>query len=112
MHPTSTRSAFWVVAYVLFIANAGGNLLSPLYEMYREQWHFDASDLTIIYAIYALVLIPGFPVFGVLSRSISPRVMMLGAILFVLLGSAIALGARNIGWLIAVRVCQGIGASR
>jgi MFS family permease len=35
--------------------------------------------------------------------------MMLGAVLFVLLGSAIALGSRNIEWLVAVRVCQGIG---
>jgi MFS family permease len=108
-HQQSARWAFAVVAYALFISNAGGNLLSPLYELYRRAWDFPAADITIIYAIYALVLIPGLPIFGALSKRLGSKTTLMIAGIFVLVGSALALVSVSVIWLGAVRVLQGIG---
>jgi MFS family permease len=95
------------VAYVLFVVNAGTNLPTPLYERYREAWGFSPAILTVIYALYALTLIPALPIFGSLSDRFERTRIMLAGLATIFLGSLVALFARNIAWLFAVRIIQG-----
>ncbi len=103
------RSArnFFLVAYVLFVCNAGTNLPTPLYERYREAWGFSPAMLTVIYALYALTLIPALPLFGALSDRFERTRLMLAGLVTILLGSVLALFARDVTWLFAVRIIQG-----
>jgi MFS family permease len=107
--PTSVRSArwFWLVAYVLFVVNAGTNLPTPLYEKYREAWGFSPAILTVIYALYALTLIPALPYFGSLSDRFERTRILLAGVGVIFAGSLVAFFAENIGWLFAVRIIQG-----
>ena len=107
--PKAGRSTGWflLVAYVLFVVNAGTNLPTPLYERYREAWGFSPAILTVIYALYALTLIPALPVFGSLSDRFERTRIMLAGIATIFVGSLVALFAQNIAWLFAVRVIQG-----
>jgi MFS family permease len=100
---------FYLIAYVLFIGNAGANLLSALYGSYRQVWHLSAGTLTLVYALYALTLIPALPYFGRLSDRINSRSMLLGGLLCILMASVLALLAQSVTWLFWVRVLQGVG---
>ena len=105
----SARSARWfaLVAYVLFVVNAGTNLPTPLYEKYREAWGFSPAVLTVIYALYALTLIPALPYFGALSDRFERTHLLLAGLVTIFAGSLLAFFAESIAWLFAVRIIQG-----
>jgi MFS family permease len=105
----SVRSArgFFLVTYVLFVVNVGTNLPTPLYEKYREAWGFSPAILTVIYALYALTLIPALPLFGSLADRFERVRILLAGIGVIFTGSLVAFFAQSIGWLFAVRIIQG-----
>ncbi len=111
MSPTPRRLRsgrwFWLVTYVLFVVNVGTNLPTPLYERYREAWGFSPAILTVIYALYALTLIPALPLFGSLADRFERVLILLAGIGVIFAGSLVAFFAENIGWLFAVRIIQG-----
>ena len=49
---------------VLFFASAAA---SPLYGVYQAQFHFSATTLTAVFAVYVLVLLVTLLFFGSLS---------------------------------------------
>jgi MFS family permease len=49
------------------------NLATPLYVGYSAQFGFSTAILALIFAVYALVLIPSLPVFGQLSDRFGRR---------------------------------------
>jgi len=105
----SVRSArgFFLVTYVLFVVNVGTNLPTPLYEKYREAWGFSPAILTVIYALYALTLIPALPLFGSFADRFERVRILLAGISVIFTGSLVAFFAQSIGWLFAVRIIQG-----
>lgn len=84
------------------------NLATPLYAVYRHRFGFSAAELTLIFAIYAVVLIPSLLILGQLSDQLGRRrVMAVG-----LLGGAASLTlfavASGTAWLFAARASQGL----
>ena len=47
------RAAFWLLAFVFAATMLGTTLPTPLYVIYQAQWHFPASVVTLIFAVYA-----------------------------------------------------------
>lgn len=52
------------VAAALFALLLAANLPTPLYAVYRERFGFSSVVLPLIFAVYALVLVPTLLVFG------------------------------------------------
>src|SRR5262245_59109527 len=102
------RWPFFAVAAALFILLAGANLPTPLYTVYRQQFGFSTVVLTLVFAVYAVVLIPSLLVFGQLSDSLGRRKVIVAGLCAAGLAMALFAAARGTGWLFAARGVQGI----
>src|SRR5919199_1291614 len=99
---------FAVVAGALFVMLLDGNLPTPLYGVYREAFGFSATTLTLIFAVYALALVPSLLVFGQLSDRVGRRPVIVGGLAVAALGLVVLAGAQSTAALLAGRVVQGI----
>jgi len=104
----SRTSAFWIVAYSLFITLFGTNLAAPLFALYRLQWNLPPSVMTLLFAAYAVVVIPVILVAGPLSDRIGRGKLLLAGALFALLGSVCFLYADGPVMLVLSRMLQGV----
>jgi MFS family permease len=104
----SSRTPFLVVAGALFVLLLDGNLPTPLYAVYRERFGFSGTELTLIFAIYALALIPSLLVFGQLSDSVGRRRVIAGGLGTAALGLLLLALAQSTAWLFVARAVQGL----
>jgi MFS family permease len=104
----SPSRPLWVLGAGLFVLLMGSNLPTPLYAVYRQRFGFSSVVLTLIFAIYALVLIPSLLLFGQLSDRIGRRrVIALGLGVATVALVLFAL-ARSTVWLFVGRGVQGL----
>src|SRR5215213_4110355 len=82
----SRSASFAIVAMALFVLLLDGNLPTPLYAVYQEEFGFSGTTLTLIFAVYAIVLIPSLLVFGQLSDRVGRRPVIVGGLAVAALG--------------------------
>ena len=97
-----------IVAGALAALLLGANLASPLYGVYRGLFGFDSLVLTLVFAVYALVLAPSLLFFGELSDRIGRRPVILGGLVVGTIGLALFVLATSVAWLFAARIAQGV----
>jgi MFS family permease len=105
---TRSRAPFVVVATALFVLLLDGNLPTPLYAVYRERFGFSGTELTLIFAIYAMALIPSLLVFGQLSDRLGRRRVIAGGLCVAAVGLALLALAQSTTWLFVARAVQGL----
>jgi MFS family permease len=105
---TRSRAPFVVVATALFVLLLDGNLPTPLYAVYRERFGFSGTELTLIFAIYAVALIPSLLVFGQLSDRVGRRRVIAGGLCVAAVGLALLALAQSTTWLFVARAVQGL----
>lgn len=105
---TPGRWRFVGLAYALWVLILGTNLPTPLYSVYRDEYHFNPLILTLIFAVYAAALIPALLVCGPLSDTIGHRRLLLTALVAAGAGAAVFALASGPGWLFAARAIQGL----
>jgi MFS family permease len=92
----------------LFALLLGANLPTPLYAVYRQQFGFSSTVLTLIFAVYALVLIPSLLVFGQLSDRLGRRRVIVLGLGAAAAGLALFAAAQGTSWLFGARAMQGL----
>jgi MFS family permease len=105
---TRSRTPFLIVATALFVLLLDGNLPTPLYAVYRARFGFSGTELTLIFAIYAVALIPSLLVFGQLSDRVGRRRVIAGGLLVGAAGLALLALAQSTAWLFVARAVQGL----
>jgi MFS family permease len=105
----SGQGPFLVVTAALFVMLMAGNLPTPLYAVYRERFGFSGTELTLIFAIYAIVLIPSLLVFGQLSDRLGRKRVIAAGLGVAALGLALLASAQSTAWLFVARSVQGLG---
>jgi MFS family permease len=96
------------LAFTSFYLGAGA--LTPLLVVYRQQWGFPPSMLTLAFAVYAIGFLLAALVFGSLSDYLGRRTVLVAAIVVQIASNLVFLVAPNVDWIIAGRVVQGIAS--
>jgi len=99
---------FWFVAYALAAVMAGTNIASPLYNVYEVRFGFSPLVLTVVFAIYIAVIVPGLLVFGPLADAVGRRPVLIAAIVTGAAASLVLALAVDVWWLLAGRVLEGL----
>src|SRR5690242_2706184 len=87
---------------------AGANLATPLYAVYADRFGFSSLVLTLIFATYAIVLVPALVVFGRLSDRFGRRPVILVGLAVATVALVLFAAAESAGWLFAARALQGL----
>ena len=82
--------------------------LTPLLVVYKDQWGFPASLLTLAFAAYAIGFLAALLTLGSLSDRIGRRPVLIGALTVQLASNVMFLVAPDVGWVVAARIVQGI----
>ena len=102
------RWRFWVIGAALFAPLFTANLPAPLYEVYEQKFGFDQAILTLVFATYAVALIPSLLLFGQLSDRLGRRPVILIGLGVLAAGLVLFAVARGTPWLFAARAVQGL----
>ena len=84
--------------------------LTPLLVVYKEQWDFPPSQLTLAFAVYAIGFLAAVLTLGSLSDHIGRRPVLIGALVIQVVSNLLFLVANDISWVIAGRIVQGIAS--
>jgi len=99
---------FWLVGYLLMLLMIGTNLPSPLYGVYKHMWGFSSGILTLVFAIYALMIIPSLLLFGQLSDRFGRKKILVPGLIVAAIGSILFAAAHDVTWLFIARAVQGL----
>ncbi|MFK4122591.1 MFS transporter [Streptomyces longwoodensis] len=104
----SRPAAFAALAVVFVLFMAASSAPSPLYVVYQQQWHFSATTLTTVFAVYVLGMIAALLVLGAISDHLGRRPVLLSAIALEAVSMVLFLTAGSVAVLLAARLIQGI----
>ena len=100
----SGRIAGGAVVSVLFM---GSSLLTPLYQLYRTDYHLDALGLTLVYAVYVVGNLAALLFLGRLSDQLGRRPIVLAGLGLAVLSTILFLVASGTAFLFAGRIASG-----
>ncbi|HEX6459219.1 MAG TPA: MFS transporter [Thermoleophilaceae bacterium] len=106
----STGVAFWVAALIAFLGFAGNTAASPLYRIYQAEFGFSATTLTLLFAVYIVVLLLTLLVFGSVSDHVGRRPVILAGLAAGAVACGLFLLAHGVGLLFGARALQGVAA--
>ncbi|SFD76458.1 Predicted arabinose efflux permease, MFS family [Paenibacillus catalpae] len=109
MTTISSRTSFWIVAWVLTISLWSSTAPSIEFPVYALQWHLSKAVTTGIFSIYPIVLILVLFLLGNISDYIGRRNTLITGLIFLLIGAVVFATAQNVIWLFVGRVLQGFG---
>jgi predicted MFS family arabinose efflux permease len=104
----SQTMSFWYAAAVLGTVFASSAVLSPLYRVYQERWHFSPVSLTAVFAVYAIAVLAVLLIGGSLSDHVGRRPVMALALVSEVVSAWLFLSAHGLGALYAGRILQGV----
>ncbi|MDF0532563.1 hypothetical protein P0W64_03815 [Tsukamurella sp. 8F] len=100
---------FAVVLATVAACLAGAGIPSPLYGLYRAEHHFGILAQTLLFATYAVALLPALIVAGRWTARVDGRWMTASGVCLVLGADAAFVWDRSLPVLFAARAAQGIG---
>lgn len=101
-------TAIFAVGAMIGVLFAGSTIVTPLYVMYKQAFHFSQISLTLIYAAYVIGNLCALLVFGRLSDQIGRRPMATAGMGLAVVGALIFLLADGIVSLYAGRILSGL----
>ena len=109
--PTAARRrGFWGVAAVFALVQAGGTLPIPLYVLWQPRFHFDATILTLIFAVYAIGTLLALVLLAPLSDQLGRRPALMVAVALIAVSALIFPFANGVGALLVARFISGIAS--
>lgn len=103
-----SSTSFWLVGYLLMMLMVGSNLPSPLYGVYQHEWGFSSGILTLVFAVYALMIVPALLLFGQLSDRFGRKKILIPGLIMAALASVLFAVANDVTWLFIARAIQGL----
>lgn len=93
----------------LFVLLVGSNLPTPLFPLYTEVYGLSPLVVSLLFATYALLVIPALLVFGPLSDAKGRRALLVGAILVAAVATVLFAVAHSVAVLFVAQAVQALG---
>jgi MFS family permease len=103
----SPRGQYLTAAFVLFLVLFGGNLPTPLYPLWQQQFGLSTGTITGVYAVYPAGVVLGLLFGGRLADQLGRRPIVALAALASVLAEACFIMAGSVGLLFAGRIING-----
>src|SRR5438477_4089866 len=97
--PFTKMAAIASVGAMVALMFMSSTLLTPLYSIYRETFHFSRVVLTLLYSVYVIGNLGALLFFGRVSDQIGRRPVNLAAIALAVAATALFLMATTTAWL-------------
>ncbi|MEZ0166501.1 MFS transporter [Kineococcus sp. LSe6-4] len=104
---TSPRTGFVLVTLTLGLLVAASSAPSPVFPVYQEQWGVGPAAITVVFAVYAAVLLVALLTVGSLSDHLGRRPVVAAALVGVLVSMLVLSRADDVATLVAGRALQG-----
>ncbi|HEX5117440.1 MAG TPA: MFS transporter [Pseudonocardiaceae bacterium] len=101
-------AAFAAVVAIMVLFQAAASAPTPLYVVYQRMWGFSSATLTLVFAIFVLVLLATLLVAGALSDHVGRRPVLLAGITLEAVALLLFLFAGGVSTLLAARAVQGV----
>src|SRR5215831_20870830 len=101
-------TAILAVGAMIGVLFAGSTIVTPLYIIYKQAFHFSQISLTLIYAAYVIGNLGALLLFGRLSDQIGRRPMAAAGVGLAVIGAVVFLFAQGIASLYAGRILSGL----
>lgn len=101
---------FWVIS-IMIVGLMGTTLITPLYGLYKAQWHLAPSDITQLYVVYMLGALFSLLVLGRLPDRLGYRRILLAALLLSMIGNLVSMLATTLPLLMGGRFLVGVASS-
>ena len=102
--------AFWLLAFVFTVTMLGTTLPTPLYIIYRAEWHFSSGIVTVIFAVYAAGVLAALLLAGRSSDEAGRKPVLATALGSSALSTVVFILAPNVGVLFVGRILSGLAA--
>jgi predicted MFS family arabinose efflux permease len=103
-----SQRAFRLVVFALSVAIMGNNAPSPIYPIFQQRFALTTGELTLVFAIVVVGVVPSLLLLGPLSDRRGRRPLLAVALAMGLLGALGFAVAQSLGSLLVARVLQGI----
>lgn len=94
--------------FALLIMTLGANLPAPLFPLYQVHFELNSLEITILYAIYAMALIPSLLLIGPLSDQVGRRPIVVSMMVLGVIVAALFAWAQSPVILFIARTLEGI----
>lgn len=100
--------AFWLIGIAFGVFLFASSAPSPLFVVYQAEFRFSEITLTSVFAAYVFGLLLTLLFTGSLSDAVGRRPVLIGALLVEMASMALFGAARDVTWLFAARLVQGL----
>jgi len=100
----------WIAAAGIGLLYVGSTVLTPLYPIYRRQFHFSELIVTAVYAVYVIGNLAVLFFFGRLSDQVGRRPATLIALGITCVSALLFLFANSVAWPFPARILNGFAA--
>ena len=101
------KATLALYASILLAFVAASSSPSPLYRLYQSAWSFGSTWLTVVFAVYALMLLVSLLITGRLSDHLGRKPVMAVALVMEIVAMSIFWNAGSLVDLITARMLQG-----
>ena len=109
MRARKPEAALLIVTAAFSAMLLSANLATPLYAGYAKRFGFSTGVLALVFAVYALVLIPSLLLFGQISDRFGRRPVIAAGLGSAVAGLVFFAVANGTAWLFAARGMLGLG---
>ena len=103
------KTIFRAYVFCIFTMVFCVNDPAPLFELFRRADGLSPSELSMLYAVYAAVVIVALPFFGRASDRLGRRSLVVLGLSFIAIGSLVLAIGGSFSWLVCGRFLQGLG---
>lgn len=97
----------WAAWLALLIFTMGTSIVTPLFPLYQEQFSLSNGEITLLFAVYSVTVVPSMLIMGNLSDRIGRKLVILPALASITVASLLLSFTNEVPLLFVGRILQG-----